>query len=65
MTLAPFVLMALPVAAACYVGEKIWLHRRHWYRVPDGWRLPKVEVACLAVAVGSLWAGTVVLAVAG
>jgi hypothetical protein len=65
MTLAPFVLMALPVAAACYVGEKVWQHRRHWYRVPAGWRLPKVEVACIGVAVVSLWAGAWVLAVAG
>jgi hypothetical protein len=63
MTLAPFVLMALPVAAACYAGEKIWQHRRHWYTVPAGWRLPKVEVACTAVAVCSLWAGAYILAV--
>jgi hypothetical protein len=65
MTLAPFVLMALPVAVSCYVGEKIWLHRRSWYQVPAGWRLPKVEVACLLVAVVSLVSGAMVLAVAG
>jgi hypothetical protein len=63
MTLAPFVLMALPVAAACYVGEKIWQHRRHWFVVPAGWRLPKVEVACLLVAVVSLAAGAYILGV--
>ena len=61
MTLAPFLLMALPVLTACYVGEKVWVHRRHWYTVPAGWRLPKVEVACLTAAVGSLVLGAGVL----
>lgn len=61
MTLAPFVLMVLPIATASYIGEKVWQHRRHWYTIPAGLRLPKVEVACIASAVGSLFAGAWVL----
>ena len=56
------ILMALPSVTACYVGEKVWEHRRHWYVVPKGWRLPKVEVACLASAVVSLFLGALILA---
>ena len=49
----PFVMMAVPLVVASYVGEKTWQHRRHWFKVPAGWRLPKIEVACLAAALGS------------
>ncbi len=61
MTFAPFVLMVLPIVTAAYVGEKTWQHRRHWYTVPAGRRLPKVEVACIASAVGALFVGAWVL----
>lgn len=55
------VAFATPVAVACYVGEKIWQHRRHWYVVPKGWKLPKVEVACLGAAIGSFVAVGLIL----
>lgn len=58
----PFVLMVLPVAVASYVGEKVYQHRPHWFVIPDDWRLPKVEVACFASALGSLFVGALILA---
>ena len=52
---------ATPIAVAAYVGEKIWQHRRHWFIVPKGWKLPKVEVACLAASVSSFAAVGLIL----
>jgi hypothetical protein len=55
-------LIVLPIVVASYVGEQIWKHRRSWYHVPKGWKLPKVEVACMASAVVSLFGAALILA---
>lgn len=55
------VAFATPVAVACYVGQKVDQHRPHWYVVPKGWKLPKVEVACNLAAIGSLMVVALIL----
>lgn len=53
--------VVFPVLVASYVGEKVWEHKRHWYVVPKGWKLPKVEVACFGAVIAALGFLAVVL----
>lgn len=53
-TMRSLIALAAPIIVAAYIGEWAWNHRRHWYEVPTDWRLPKIEVACLAGSILTL-----------
>jgi hypothetical protein len=52
--LKALIALVTPILVASYVGEKAWEHKRHWFQVPKGWKLPKIEVACFTSSVASL-----------
>lgn len=43
-----------PIVVAAYVGKWAWNHRRGWFIVPKGLKLPTIEVACLGASIGTL-----------